>query len=205
MFANLAQIWRLTNKSILRHWFCRILQMIPPCQFSGYSYQVDKVNVGGFGGAPTCSRCSQRVYFNEEKRAIGKVWHIRCFTCGEWTSFFFFQKGFCAVTLFPSMHNTWQLNFSSRDLAFPIKPYDTQATMAWESPFLIKGRSPLLECRGRQKRSPLQRCILLWDKVHCSVRLFTHRAFRINQCCLLSSSLQDACNCLNSRCCKKRH
>ena len=50
---------------------------------SGYSYQVDKVNVGGFGGAPQCSRCSQRVYFNEEKRAIGKVWHTRCFTCGK--------------------------------------------------------------------------------------------------------------------------
>ena len=46
---------------------------------------MDKVNVGGFGGAPTCSRCSQRVYFNEEKRAIGKVWHTRCFTCGKFS------------------------------------------------------------------------------------------------------------------------
>ena len=46
---------------------------------------MDKVNVGGIGGAPTCSRCSQRVYFNEEKRAIGKVWHTRCFTCGKFS------------------------------------------------------------------------------------------------------------------------
>ncbi len=51
---------------------------------SGLSYQVNKPAIGsGFGGAPTCSRCSQRVYFNEEKRAIGKVWHVRCFTCGK--------------------------------------------------------------------------------------------------------------------------
>lgn len=49
---------------------------------TGLSYQVDKVNLS-YGASPDCPRCGQRVYFNEEKRAIGKVWHTRCFTCAK--------------------------------------------------------------------------------------------------------------------------
>ncbi|XP_067144188.1 cysteine and glycine-rich protein 1-like [Centruroides vittatus] len=30
-----------------------------------------------------CPRCSTTVYFNEQKIAIGKTWHIRCFCCAN--------------------------------------------------------------------------------------------------------------------------
>lgn len=46
----------------------------------GLSYQVDKVSIGGTA-APKCPRCNDRVYFNEEKRAVNKSWHIKCFNC----------------------------------------------------------------------------------------------------------------------------
>jgi cysteine/glycine-rich protein len=32
-------------------------------------------------GAPKCPRCNDRVYFGEERKALGKSWHTRCFTC----------------------------------------------------------------------------------------------------------------------------
>lgn len=48
----------------------------------GLSYQCDKVEVK-VEGAPKCPRCSDRVYFNEEKKALGKTWHTRCFTCSK--------------------------------------------------------------------------------------------------------------------------
>ncbi|KAK2153031.1 hypothetical protein LSH36_310g02060 [Paralvinella palmiformis] len=49
---------------------------------TGISYQPDKVELK-VGGAPKCPRCSDRVYFNEEKKALGKSWHSRCFTCAN--------------------------------------------------------------------------------------------------------------------------
>lgn len=48
----------------------------------GLSYQCDKVEVKA-EGAPKCPRCNDRVYFNEEKKALGKTWHTRCFTCSK--------------------------------------------------------------------------------------------------------------------------
>lgn len=47
---------------------------------TGLSYQCNKVEVK-VDGAPKCPRCQQRVYFNEEKKAAGKTWHSKCFTC----------------------------------------------------------------------------------------------------------------------------
>jgi cysteine/glycine-rich protein len=47
---------------------------------TGLSYQPKEVKVSTLG-APSCPRCNERVYFNEEKRAIALVWHTRCFTC----------------------------------------------------------------------------------------------------------------------------
>src|SRR6218665_2469095 len=42
--------------------------------------------------APTiCARCSKVVYFNEEKKAIGKSYHNSCFVCGE------FLVKFCSL------------------------------------------------------------------------------------------------------------
>ncbi|ESO08924.1 hypothetical protein HELRODRAFT_190662 [Helobdella robusta] len=49
---------------------------------TGLSYQCDKVELK-VDGAPKCPRCQQRVYFNEEKKAAGKTWHSKCFTCGN--------------------------------------------------------------------------------------------------------------------------
>lgn len=34
-----------------------------------------------------CARCSKTVYFNEEKIAIGKSYHVGCFVCGECLTF----------------------------------------------------------------------------------------------------------------------
>ena len=53
----------------------------------GLSYQCDKVEVK-VDGAPKCPRCNDRVYFNEEKKALGKTWHKRCFTCSKLSSLF---------------------------------------------------------------------------------------------------------------------
>jgi len=47
---------------------------------TGLSYEVDKVEIK-VEGAPKCPRCDQSVYFNEEKKALGKTWHVRCFNC----------------------------------------------------------------------------------------------------------------------------
>ena len=30
-----------------------------------------------------CGRCNKTVYFNEEKKAIGKSFHVSCFICGN--------------------------------------------------------------------------------------------------------------------------
>ena len=49
---------------------------------TGLAYQVDTVKVN-VGGAPICPRCNERVYFNEEKKAMGKSFHSRCFSCGK--------------------------------------------------------------------------------------------------------------------------
>jgi len=49
---------------------------------TGLSYQVEKVSIGG-SGAPLCPRCNDRVYFNEERKAVGKTWHIKCFNCAK--------------------------------------------------------------------------------------------------------------------------
>lgn len=48
----------------------------------GISYQPDKVELK-VGGAPKCPRCDDRVYFNEEKKSLGKSWHNRCFSCAS--------------------------------------------------------------------------------------------------------------------------
>lgn len=50
---------------------------------TGVSYECDKVELKVNEGAPRCQRCHQTVYFNEEKKAIGRSWHARCFTCCE--------------------------------------------------------------------------------------------------------------------------
>ena len=34
------------------------------------------------GGGPVCGVCQKNVYFNEERRAVGKVFHVTCFKCG---------------------------------------------------------------------------------------------------------------------------
>jgi len=34
-----------------------------------------------FGGGPKCGVCNKTVYFNEERRALGKIFHGACFTC----------------------------------------------------------------------------------------------------------------------------
>lgn len=34
-----------------------------------------------------CARCDKTVYFNEEKKAIGKSFHVSCFVCGKWHLF----------------------------------------------------------------------------------------------------------------------
>ena len=47
---------------------------------TGMSYECRKVDMATTG-APRCPRCEDRVYFNEEKKALGKSWHTRCFTC----------------------------------------------------------------------------------------------------------------------------
>ncbi|ELU04605.1 hypothetical protein CAPTEDRAFT_160006 [Capitella teleta] len=47
---------------------------------TGVSYECKRVQVTT-PGAPTCPRCNDRVYFNEEKKALGKSWHTKCFTC----------------------------------------------------------------------------------------------------------------------------
>jgi len=46
----------------------------------GISYSIDKVEIK-VDGAPKCPRCDTSVYFNEEKKALGKTWHVRCFNC----------------------------------------------------------------------------------------------------------------------------
>lgn len=48
---------------------------------TGLSYQVEKVNINA--GAPLCPRCNDRVYFNEERRALGKAYHVKCFNCAK--------------------------------------------------------------------------------------------------------------------------
>ena len=45
------------------------------------SYQYSKVQVNV--NTARCPRCGDRVYFNEEVRAIGKPWHKKCFNCGK--------------------------------------------------------------------------------------------------------------------------
>jgi len=52
--------------------------------YTGIAYECDKVTLDS-SGAPRCPRCHDRVYYNEEKKAIGKSWHKRCFICGECT------------------------------------------------------------------------------------------------------------------------
>lgn len=49
---------------------------------TGISYQCDKVELKT-EGAPRCPRCQQRVYFNEERKALGKSWHTKCFNCAK--------------------------------------------------------------------------------------------------------------------------
>ena len=49
---------------------------------AGLSYQVERPEMK-LGGAPTCPRCAKRVYFNEERKLLGKSWHKSCFNCGE--------------------------------------------------------------------------------------------------------------------------
>lgn len=34
-------------------------------------------------GDVTCARCQDKVYYNEERKAQGKSWHINCFCCGQ--------------------------------------------------------------------------------------------------------------------------
>lgn len=50
---------------------------------TGLSYQVNKVDLSNASGAPRCPRCDGRVYFNEEKKALGKSWHTGCFNCAK--------------------------------------------------------------------------------------------------------------------------
>lgn len=101
--------WKCFNCSLALSWFQLGIQMIltpatwmnasyfeasllsthiPLCViFPGVSYECRKVDMST-GGAPKCPRCQERVYFNEEKKALGKSWHTKCFTCGEWLSSF---------------------------------------------------------------------------------------------------------------------
>ena len=30
-----------------------------------------------------CPRCGKRVYFAEQKLALGRKWHVACFSCGQ--------------------------------------------------------------------------------------------------------------------------
>ena len=53
--------------------------------FSGISYQVERPDMK-LGGAPTCPRCAKRVYFNEERKLLGKSWHKSCFNCGKFVA-----------------------------------------------------------------------------------------------------------------------
>jgi len=53
---------------------------------AGVSYQCDKVDLKVDEGAARCARCTQRVYFNEEKKAIGRSWHARCFSCCQFST-----------------------------------------------------------------------------------------------------------------------
>ena len=44
-----------------------------------------KDEVKGKGQSNKCGRCTKAVYFAEETRAFGKLWHTNCFLCGNKT------------------------------------------------------------------------------------------------------------------------
>lgn len=44
------------------------------------------------GGAPSCHRCEERVYFNEGRNYMSRTWHIKCFKCCEYISWSFRGK-----------------------------------------------------------------------------------------------------------------
>jgi len=68
----------------------------------GVSYECDKVDLKVNEGSPRCPRCGQRVYFNEEKKALGKSWHTRCFTCCQYTITYIYFYDYLQFSLWES-------------------------------------------------------------------------------------------------------
>ncbi|KIY47656.1 hypothetical protein FISHEDRAFT_74458 [Fistulina hepatica ATCC 64428] len=42
---------------------------------------------GGAGSNPKCPRCDKAVYFAEQTKAVGKIWHKGCLKCTECSTF----------------------------------------------------------------------------------------------------------------------